>query len=77
MTKFSMCMQSFKSIDNQLAKLRGEGGGQYNPPLPRGKGWKITILESGLNKYTRIINVITVVSALLSTIIYQDVVSVL
>ena len=24
MTKFPMCMQSFKSVDNQLAKLRRE-----------------------------------------------------
>ena len=32
MTKFSMCMQSFRSIDNQLAKLRR--GGRYSPPPP-------------------------------------------
>ena len=32
MTKFSMCMLSFKSIDNLLAKLRR--GGRYSPPPP-------------------------------------------
>ena len=56
MTNFSMCMQSFKSIDNSLAKLTKEvdtTASLINPPPPllRGKGWKNTTWERGLRPH--------------------------
>ena len=37
MTKFSMCMQSSKSVDNKFAKLR-RGGGVDTASLPEREG---------------------------------------